>query len=68
MNPEPEAPEERRLLGVLARAARRLLGAAATLLAIITLSFLIARLAPGSPFESARALDPAVRAALETRY
>ncbi len=68
MNPEPEAPEERRLLGVLARAARRLLGAAATLLAIITLSFLIARLAPGSPFESERALDPAVRAALETRY
>jgi oligopeptide transport system permease protein len=38
------------------------------LLAVILLSFLLMRFAPGSPFDGERALDPATRAALETAY
>jgi len=47
---------------------RRLLTAIPTLFAVILLSFLLMRLAPGSPFDSERALDPATRAALERSY
>jgi oligopeptide transport system permease protein len=47
---------------------RRLLTAIPTLFAVILLSFLLMRLAPGSPFDTERALDPATRAALEHSY
>ncbi|MCC7381136.1 MAG: ABC transporter permease subunit [Deltaproteobacteria bacterium] len=47
---------------------RRLLGLIPTLLAIVLVSFLVIRLAPGSPFLSERAVAPEVRAALEERY
>ena len=42
--------------------ANRLLGALIVLWAIITLSFLLLRFAPGSPFDQDRALPPAVEA------
>ena len=47
---------------------RRVLGLIPTLLVIITLAFYVCRLAPGSPFESERAIAPAVRAALDKKY
>jgi oligopeptide transport system permease protein len=47
---------------------RRLLTAVPTLLAVIILSFVLMRLAPGGPFDGERALDPATRAALEQAY
>jgi len=47
---------------------RRLLTAIPTLFAVILLSFLLMRLAPGSPFDAERALDPATRMALERAY
>jgi len=50
--------------GVLTRLAE----AALTLLAVLTLSFVVMRFAPGSPFDRERPLAPAVRAALEARY
>lgn len=46
----------------------RLFAAVPTLLAIITLAFVMLRLAPGGPFDSDRALPPEVRAALESHY
>ncbi len=46
----------------------RLFGAIPTLLAVVALSFFLLRLAPGGPFDSERALDPAVRANLERLY
>lgn len=47
---------------------RRLATALPTLLAVILLSFLLMRLAPGSPFDAERPLDPATRAALDRAY
>lgn len=47
---------------------RRLLLAPVVLLVLASLSFFIMRLAPGGPFQSERAIDPEVRAALEHRY
>lgn len=47
---------------------RRLATAVPTLLAIVTLSFFVIRLAPGSPFASQRAIPPEVLEALERRY
>lgn len=47
---------------------RRLLTAIPTLFAVILLSFLLMRLAPGSPFDTERELDPAARSALERAY
>lgn len=47
---------------------RRLLTAIPTLLAIITLSFLLMRVAPGGPFDGERPLAPETRAALEAAY
>lgn len=46
----------------------RLLSAVPTLLAVVTLSFFLMRLAPGGPFDQERALDPAVRANLDHLY
>lgn len=56
--------------GFLRHLASRLVEAALTLLAIFTLSFLLMRFAPGSPFSESggRSLAPEVRAALEARY
>lgn len=47
---------------------RRLATAIPTLFAIVTLSFFVIRLAPGSPFASQRAIPPEVLEALERRY
>jgi oligopeptide transport system permease protein len=47
---------------------RRLLTALPTLLAVVILSFVLMRLAPGGPFDGERPLDPATRAALEQAY
>jgi oligopeptide transport system permease protein len=47
---------------------RRLATAIPTLFAVVVLSFLLMKLAPGSPFDGERALDPATRAALNTAY
>lgn len=47
---------------------RRLGTAIPTLFAVILLSFLLMRLAPGGPFDGERPLDPATRAALTAAY
>jgi len=47
---------------------RRLLGAIPTLALVVTLSFLLTRLAPGGPFDEEQALPPEVRANLEAAY
>ncbi len=47
---------------------RRLAGLVPTLLIIISVSFLILRVAPGGPFDQEQALAPAVRANLERLY
>jgi len=47
---------------------RRLLGLVPTLLVIVALSFLVIRLAPGSPFESERGIPPEVLAELNNKY
>ena len=47
---------------------RRLATAIPTLFAVILLSFLLMRFAPGGPFDGERPLDPATRAALITAY
>ncbi len=48
--------------------ARRMLTAIPTLLAIIILSFLLMRFAPGGPFDGERPLAPETKQALETAY
>ncbi len=53
---------------MLALVARRLMTAIPTLLAIIILSFLLMRFAPGGPFDGERPLAPETRAALESAY
>lgn len=47
---------------------RRLLGMIPTLLVIITLSFIIVRVAPGGPFDGERALPEAVKRNIEAKY
>ncbi len=47
---------------------RRFAGFIPTLFAIITLSFFVIRLAPGSPFSNERAVPPEVLADLEAKY
>ncbi len=47
---------------------RRILEAIPTLFVLITVSFFIMRLAPGSPFTSERNLPPAVLANIEAKY
>lgn len=46
----------------------RLLAAIPTLLAIITLAFVLLRAAPGGPFDAEKQLPPAVRASIERAY
>lgn len=46
----------------------RLLAAVPTLLAIITLAFVMLRMAPGGPFDSEHAMPTEVREALESHY
>ena len=53
---------------MLAFAVRRLLGLIPTMLVIIVASFLVIRLAPGSPFESERGVPPEVLVDLKTKY
>lgn len=53
---------------MLAYTLRRLAGALPTLLVLVTLAFLMVRLAPGGPFSSERALPPEVEANLLARY
>ncbi|MGF1450168.1 MAG: ABC transporter permease [Opitutales bacterium] len=47
---------------------RRILEAVPVLLAVVTLTFFMVRLAPGSPFDEERPLRPEVREALEKHY
>lgn len=47
---------------------RRLAGAIPTLLLIVTLSFVLLRVAPGGPFDSERRLMPEIQRAIEARY
>jgi oligopeptide transport system permease protein len=47
---------------------RRLLTAIPTLAAVVILSFVLMRVAPGGPFDGERPLDPATRAALMSAY
>ncbi|KRB82811.1 ABC transporter [Sphingomonas sp. Root710] len=47
---------------------RRLLTALPTLAAVVILSFLLMRIAPGGPFDGERPLDPQTRAALMSAY
>jgi oligopeptide transport system permease protein len=56
------------VMTMLGFVARRLLGAVPTLAVIITLSFMMTRLAPGGPFDEDQALPPAIRANLEAAY
>jgi oligopeptide transport system permease protein len=53
---------------MLKLALRRIAGLIPTLLVIITVSFVIIRLAPGGPFDQEQTLSPAVRANLERLY
>jgi oligopeptide transport system permease protein len=53
---------------MFAYAIRRVAILVPTLFAIITLSFLIIRLAPGGPFDQEQALPPAIKANLEAAY
>ncbi len=46
----------------------RFLQAIPVLLVIITLTFFMARLAPGGPFDQERNVDPAIKAAMEAQY
>jgi oligopeptide transport system permease protein len=47
---------------------RRLLGTLPTLFVIVTVSFVLVRLAPGGPFDQAQTLSPEVRRNLERAY
>jgi len=53
---------------MLAYALRRLAILIPTLLVIVTLSFIVIRLAPGGPFDEERSLPPEIRANLEMVY
>lgn len=53
---------------MLAYSFKRILGAIPTLFILLTLSFVLVHVAPGSPFDSAREMSPQIRANLEARY
>jgi oligopeptide transport system permease protein len=53
---------------MLAYAARRLAAVLPTLLVIVTLAFVVVRLAPGGPFDAEQSLPPEVKANLERAY
>ncbi len=61
-------PTQPLIVTTLAYVARRLLGAIPTLAVIVTLSFVMTRLAPGGPFDEEQALAPEIRANLEAAY
>ena len=46
----------------------RLLQAIPVILAVITVTFFLVRVAPGGPFDSEKAVIPEVKAALEKQY
>src|SRR5210317_2361959 len=48
--------------------AYRLLQAIPVILAVITVTFFLVRVAPGGPFDSEKAVMPEVKAALEAQY
>jgi oligopeptide transport system permease protein len=53
---------------VLTYTLRRIAGLVPTMFVLVTLSFFIIRLAPGSPFDGEQALPPAIRANLDAAY
>ena len=53
---------------MFAYALRRIAGLIPTLFVLVSLSFFIIRLAPGSPFDQEQALPPAIRANLDAAY
>src|SRR5690554_4940553 len=53
---------------MLGYAIRRIVSLIPTLLVIVTLSFLVIRLAPGGPFDAEQGLPPEIRANLEAAY
>ena len=53
---------------MLAYAARRLAAVLPTLLVIVTLAFIVVRLAPGGPFDAEQSLPPEIKANLERAY
>jgi oligopeptide transport system permease protein len=53
---------------MLAYAARRLAAVPPTLLIIVTLAFVVVRVAPGGPFDAEQSLPPQVKANLERAY
>ncbi len=53
---------------MFAYALRRIAGLVPTLFVLVSLSFFIIRLAPGSPFDQEQALPPAIRANLDAAY
>jgi oligopeptide transport system permease protein len=53
---------------MFAYAIRRLVGMVPTLLILITVSFIIVRLAPGGPFDQEQSLPPQIRANLDRLY
>jgi oligopeptide transport system permease protein len=66
--PAPRGVATRRAPRLLRYALGRLLGTVPTLLAVITLAFLLVRLAPGGPFDQEQALAPEVKANLDRAY
>jgi oligopeptide transport system permease protein len=59
---------QRPAMNALSFVVRRLLGAIPTMAAIVAVSFLLTRLAPGGPFDEEQALPPEIRANLEAAY
>lgn len=57
-----------RWMALLRFALRRLLVAVPTLLVVITVAFIMMRIAPGSPFESERKLPPQILRSVEASY
>jgi oligopeptide transport system permease protein len=53
---------------VLSYALRRLAGALPTLFVVVTLAFVLVRLAPGGPFDQEQALAPEIKANLDRAY
>lgn len=53
---------------MLAYAIRRLLGAIPTLFILLTLAFMMIRLAPGGPFDADKQLPPQIEANLQAKY
>ena len=54
--------------GMLRHSLQRLLGLIPTMLMLVTVAFVLIRVAPGGPFDSEKLLPPEVEANLSTRY